>query len=237
MNSTTQALAFIMGLTGSLHCAGMCGPIMLILPFQHLNPKQRFIGILLYHLGRISVYVLLALLVHSFQMIVQAQTQQYVSVSIGLLLFVAGLLSLFPTKKLNFVLPWTNFVKSELSNFIGKPSLYSLTITGFLNGLLPCGLVYMALSASMTCQSTVEIISFMSLFGFGTMPMLLLFIWFKNRIPLQQLNNFRKLVPIVMTFFGLLFIVRGMNLGIPYLSPKIEIQSNGTPAIQCHKTD
>lgn len=236
MDGFSLSVAFLMGLTGSLHCAGMCGPIVLFMPFQHLQGFRKILGILAYHFGRIGVYVLLGLLLFSFKNLFSFQLQQYISLSVGIILFLAGIFSLFPNKATHIALPWTNFIKHQLGKLIGTASIPSLLLIGIFNGMLPCGMVYMALSAAISTSHTAfYAMSLMAFFGVGTMPMLLAFTLLKNKTSLQKSNRLRRLIPLLMTFFGLLFILRGLGLGIPYLSPKAVSAPNGIQGVECHK--
>lgn len=225
-----------MGLTGSLHCAGMCGPIIWIMPFQFMLGFRKWLSIFLYHFGRISVYALLALILHSFKGIFNPQVQQYVSISLGIMLLLAGILSFLPNHAVKINLPWTTFIKKHIGRFIGDPSPGALFVAGVLNGLLPCGLVYMALSAAVVSNSTGDAILAMYAFGIGTMPMLIGITVLKSKATFLRLSYARKLVPVVMFAFGCLFVLRGMNLGIPYLSPKVEVtQQHEVKSSCCHK--
>lgn len=224
-----------MGLTGSLHCAGMCGPIIWVMPFQVLSGWKKWLGIALYHIGRITVYALMAAILFSFKSLFQPQVQQYVSIILGAVLLLVGLASFFPTKFNVVNVPWTGFVRKKLGHFMGHPSLSSLLATGMLNGLLPCGLVYMALSATMAADTVGNAMVLMYAFGIGTAPMLVALTVLKDRTKLMHQMQFRRFVPVVMLLFGSLFILRGLNLGIPYLSPKVEMQQTAIKAECCHK--
>jgi sulfite exporter TauE/SafE len=241
MSVTTFSMAFLMGFTLSLHCAGMCGPIMMVLPFQMYNGIKRTLAILLYHTGRISVYASLAILLHSFRNLFDPKIQQYVSVGLGGLLLIFGMVSFFPIQNLQLKMPWSAIVKKELANFIGNPGLMEITMAGILNGLLPCGLVYVALSASITATTASQAALFMYVFGLGTMPILLAITllskssFLRNKLTFLRFNSIKKLVPALMFVFGCIFILRGLNLGIPYLSPKVEITAHSINSSCCHK--
>lgn len=237
MSISAIMLPFLMGLTGSLHCAGMCGPIIWIMPFQGLQPVKKWLAISLYHLGRISIYALLAIILHSFKSFFQPQVQQYVSIVLGALLLILGILSFLPGKQISIHLPWTQYMQAKLGKFITSPSIPSLFIAGMLNGLLPCGLVYMALSTSMVASSVIQSASIMYAFGLGTTPMLIVLTVFKSKVRMAGILKFRKMVPFAMFLFGVLFMLRGMNLGIPYLSPKVAIEQNEVKASCCHKPE
>lgn len=235
MSTLSISMALLMGFTGSLHCAGMCGPIVWVMPFQLLQGYKKWLGIVLYHLGRASVYALMGVILFSFREIFKPQVQQYVSMILGGTLLIAGIIAFFPNNKVQLALPWANFVKKQLGHFMGRPSLSSLIATGALNGMLPCGLVYMALSASLNTSSNAQAALFMYAFGLGTMPMLVALTVLKTRVSFLRFNHLKKMVPIMMFAFGFIFMLRGMNLGIPYLSPKVAVEHQEIKASCCHK--
>ena len=235
MGSVTITMALLMGLTGSLHCAGMCGPIIWIMPFHMVNGFKRWLSIGLYHFGRISVYALMGSVLHSFKAFFNPQWQQYISIGLGALFLLIGIVSFIPNKISAIKLPWTEFVKKQLGRFIGSPRPASLFFSGMLNGLLPCGLVYMALSMSMTANSLPQAIGLMYAFGLGTIPALVALTVLKSRATFLRTNHIRKMVPVVMFAFGCIFILRGMNLGIPYLSPSVAVEHATIKSSCCHK--
>lgn len=223
-----------MGLTGSLHCAGMCGPIVWIMPFQLLQGGKKLAGLLLYHFSRVSVYVLLAMVLYSFRSFFHPQWQQYISVALGGILLLLGVLYFLPNNAFRLTLPWTKWVQNKLSSVIGNPKLSMLAAAGFLNGLLPCGLVYMALSAALTAQTATHAAALIFVFGLGTMPMLFMLTFLRNRLATWRIFSVRKMVPVLMFVFGSLFVLRGMNLGIPYLSPKVAVEHQQIKSSCCH---
>jgi uncharacterized protein len=234
MENLSLTIALLMGLTGSLHCAGMCGPILLVMPFHLLEGAMRWWGIAVYHIGRVSTYVALGLVLYSFRSLFNPSVQHYVSSTMGLLLLLAGIYAFVPRSGIRFSPPWTVFVQNKLRLFIGSPKLTSLFVMGVLNGLLPCGLVYLALSAAVNSGSTAKLVAFMYCFGIGTMPMHIALVMFKNRV-LRFNIQIKKIAPVVIICLGGILVVRGMNLGIPYLSPKIEITQHGIKGSCCHK--
>lgn len=234
MDTATIIMALLMGFTGSLHCAGMCGPIVWVMPFQVFNGASRACAITLYHVGRISVYALMGVTLHSFRHLFQPAIQQYISVITGGAMLLIGILSFF-SDRVHIRMPWDAFIRKHLGNFIGKPRMGSILAAGILNGLLPCGLVYMALSASMMLTSAGQAAGMLYLFGLGTLPMLVSLTLLKTRIKLLPMAHFRKFVPLVVFFFGGLFVLRGLNLGIPYISPKVELAQGKIIHSCCHK--
>lgn len=225
--------ALLMGLTGSLHCAGMCGPIVLFMPFHGLAGIRKWLAIAVYHFGRISVYALMGLLLLSFKSAFHPQWQQRVSIIAGVLLLVIGLMS-FTGKKL-LPIPFLNSIYGLWGKLIAKPSEFTLFIAGLINGALPCGLVYMALSLSMAATDWVEVIGVLYTFGLGTLPMLVAVTLLGQKVRAFIKPTMLKLVPVTLFLFAGLFILRGMNLGIPFLSPKVSIENQEIKSSCCHK--
>lgn len=237
MESFSITMALLMGLTGSLHCAGMCGPIIWVMPFQMISGLRKWVGVSLYHFGRISIYALLGFMLHSFKSVFHPEVQQYVSIVLGALLLIVGVISFIPNSSVSIKLPWTDFIKKQLGRFIGNPGLGTLFVSGMLNGLLPCGLVYMALSMSITAHTPLQSVWLMYAFGLGTVPTLVALTVLKSKASFLRTNHLRKAVPVLMFFFGCLFILRGMNLGIPYISPEIVMEQETVKANCCHKPE
>lgn len=224
-----------MGLTGSAHCAGMCGPIALIMPFQAFGGWKKLAALGLYHFGRISVYAGMAVVLHSFRSLFQPAIQQYISIAMGIILLGAGILTFISQHNFHVSLPWDGYVKKQLGSVMGKPGLGAIAIAGILNGLLPCGLVYMALSASVALHTATQAAGMLYLFGLGTIPMLVSISLLKSKINLRSSLNVKKFAPVVVFALGCLFVIRGLNLGIPYLSPKVAVNQHGIMHSCCHK--
>ena len=228
--------ALLMGLAGSLHCAGMCGPIMLFLPFHQLKGGRKVLGIILYHVARVSVYAGMAFVLYSFRDLFDPRVQQYVSMTLGAVLLLAGLLSFLPlSSKLQIKMPWSGFVTRRLGNYMANPGLGAITASGALNGLLPCGLVYMALSATLALPTAQHAVGFTYFFGLGTMPMLIGITFFRNWIVVRKGLSMKRFTPAIVFIFGCIFFVRGLNLGIPYLSPKTQVSHGVIHSCCCHK--
>ncbi len=228
---------FIIGISGSLHCVAMCGPLVLVVPTSTKGLKKTVPDILIYHVGRIGFYALLGLIgglvgVSLFLFI----PLQWISISIGILMLIMAWFSI------GNILPFqhsiTGFVSRKLSVLYRKlkddPNKGLLLGTGFLNGMLPCGLVYFGLLNAIATATTVGSVLCMIAFGLGTLPSLFFFSLYTNTI--KKRLSFQKAIPYFLSIAALLIILRGMNLGIPYISPKIEvIQNNGhsQPKMEC----
>jgi sulfite exporter TauE/SafE len=97
----------------------------------------------------------------------------------------------------------------------------SFFLIGVLNGLLPCGFVYVALIASLAMQSALQGALFMTLFGLGTFPMMFAISMLGQMINLKFRQQVSRFVPVFAILFACFFILRGLNLGIPFVSPQI----------------
>lgn len=229
--------AFIFGLLGSFHCVGMCGPIAFLLPVDRENELKKFFQVFLYHLGRISSYAIIGLLFgllgKSFSLF---GLQQQLSILVGVLMILAMII---PYKKLNKyngskpMFKLVSRVKSSLGKQLKKKTADTFFTIGFLNGFLPCGLVYMAVFAAIASANALQGSLYMALFGAGTIPLMTTAIYFGNFISVNVRSKIRKTVPAFVIIIGLLFILRGMGLGIPYLSPT-EIEPEITASHSCH---
>jgi sulfite exporter TauE/SafE len=215
--------AFFFGLISSLHCIGMCGPIAMMLPVSRNNPPKKVVQIITYHLGRLSAYALIGflfgLLGKGFFM---AGIQQKLSVFIGLAMIIIILIPEKIFSRYNFSKPVyliISKIKTTLGSQFKNSSYQSLFTIGILNGFLPCGLVYVALFGAIAMQSAGLGILYMILFGLGTVPMMSSVVYVNSFITVPFRNKIQKIIPYAAILIGILFIFRGLGLGIPYVSP------------------
>src|ERR1039457_6682902 len=166
-------IAFALGLLGSLHCAAMCGPLMLALPVARGGTGRFVAGRIIYQLGRVMTYCLLGVVAGLVgQSIFLAGLQRWLSIALG----VAILLGFLVSKKISVSAPVVRLVarlKSAMSGQLRQRSLRSLVLLGMLNGLLPCGLVYVALAGAVARSTLHAAIFYMACFGLGTLPTML----------------------------------------------------------------
>ena len=215
--------AFLFGLISSFHCIGMCGPIAMMLPVDRNNPTKKVTQIITYHLGRLSAYgsigLLFGLLGRGFFL---AGIQQQLSIFIGVAMI---LIILIPEKvfaNYNFSKPIFRVIskiKQTLGSHFKNKSYKSLFIIGLLNGFLPCGMVYVALFGAIAMQSASLGVLYMVLFGLGTVPMMSSVVYINSYLTVGLRNKIQKVIPYIGIVIGVLFILRGLGLGIPYVSP------------------
>lgn len=215
--------ALLFGLFGSFHCIGMCGPIAFVLPIDRTSRFKSVLQTVLYHLGRIFSYSLIGalfgLLGKGFYFF---GLQQQLSIVVGLIMILSiAVPRLFSKMSIaRPVLKFTNKIKSSLGSSLKKKENSTFFTIGFLNGLLPCGLVYMAMIASLTSRSVFEGITYMALFGLGTVPLMSAVVLLGNITSYVNRRKIQKLIPVVVVVIGIFFVLRGLGLGIPYVSPK-----------------
>ncbi|MEI6576159.1 MAG: sulfite exporter TauE/SafE family protein [Bacteroidota bacterium] len=217
--------AFIIGLMGSFHCLGMCGPLALALPLKEGDRNTRLISSFLYNSGRILTYgmmgVVFGILGRGFFL---GGIQQWVSITLGSLMVLSVIFPIF-FKRLSLekmTAKMLGSIKLVFARLFGIRTYRSLLAIGLLNGLLPCGLVYIGLAGAVVSHSPWNGFIFMIVFGLGTFPMMFFIPVIGNIISLKFRKKMSRLLPVFILVIGLLFIVRGMNLGIPYVSPAFD---------------
>jgi uncharacterized protein len=229
--------ALLFGLISSLHCIGMCGPIALMLPVDRNNPTKKATQIITYHFGRLTAYatigLVFGLLGKGFYL---AGIQQQLSIFIG---FAMILFLIIPEKKLapyNFskpVLKVITAIKQSLGQQFKNKSYHSFFTIGLLNGFLPCGMVYVALFGAIAMQNMLYGALYMFVFGLGTIPLMSSIVYIQSFLTIAIRSKIQKCIPYVGIFIGILFILRGLGLGIPYISPNnISLYVQATP--NCH---
>ena len=230
MNGAILAGLFF-GFLGSLHCVGMCGPLLLALPLEN---KNKTLGLGFYHLGRIVCYGILGALLSVLGVSLRySGLHEFLSISVGVLMLI-GLVLFY----LNITLfknsigkTWVlTQMKTYWKKFFEKKSIYFLSIIGFLNSLLPCGFVYIALSFSLLFIEPINSFTYMIFFGIGTVPALIGVSFFSKFISTKWRQKVQILVPIGTVIVSILLILRGLSLDIPYISPVLK----GIGCSACH---
>jgi uncharacterized protein len=228
--------SFLLGLFGSFHCIGMCGSIVLSLPYN--NASSQSLSVLQYNLGRILAYAVLGLIFGVFgKGLIISGVQQWVSVLAGILLII----SVFIPKLIG--IKWVIFkplqffyskLKKKLSYLFKSQSKFRLLGIGFLNGFLPCGLVYIALVGALLSNSVIDAVLTMLMFGLGTSPSLIILMYSSKMISVNLKQKITKFIPVFIVLLGLIFLLRGLGLGIPYISPDHEVLKPEITQESCH---
>lgn len=220
------AAALLLGLLGSVHCIGMCGPIALALPLQREKTKSLLTGISIYNFGRALTYAILGALSGLAGSAVKwAGGQQTLSIAAGALILLTLLANFFGKRmQISPLTKGFSAVRNALGKLFKRNRPDALLFIGMLNGLLPCGLVYAALAGAAATGNILNGALFMFVFGLGTIPVLFSLSFAGTKISFSMREKMRKAVPVFVGIMALLLIIRGLGLGIPYVSPSY---SNG----------
>lgn len=239
--------SFLLGLASSFHCIGMCGPIAMALPLDRSSVGTQIGGLLSYNFGRLYVYGMLGLVFGSIGFSFHLyRIFQILSIVLGglfiLLAWRKSLVKYFEWKNS----PVYSFVIKKMGYLLQRKSNSSLLLLGILNGILPCGLIFIALANSLLASNFWWSAAAMLTFGLGTVPGMFSVGFFAHRITKDYQAKAKVLYPVLMTIIGAMIILRGSNLGIPYVSPKIEMVAQNVGAgekqvnklvINCHKPE
>lgn len=215
---------FIIGFVGSLHCIGMCGPLTLMM----MGSRRTFSSFVLYHAGRIMVYVLLGLILgiigHSIQLM---ELQKVITIVLG-----AALILLYGIPKFrNRLESW--YYNSWFNKQIRKVLSRQLSIkkrwmlSGAANGFLPCGLTYVAAAGAIVLPSYTEAALFMIVFGLGTIPALALF----TITGASLATRFKRFIPntisLIAILSGSLLLLRGLLMTLPDFNQLVQSNAAG----------
>jgi len=226
MEMTFIISAIGLGFASGFHCIGMCGPIALSMGLTKNQKSNFYLQNITYQFGRLLTYsflgAVLGIIGQSFEF---AGFQNYLTIFVGILLIRMAIFS-FGGKdfasKIPFISKGLLRVKMQLGKILQRPDSKSRFATGILNGFLPCGMVYMALTASLAAGGIWQSSLFMFLFGLGTFPFMFAVVFLGNFITTNFRIKILSIVPVMMILLGGLFVLRGLELGIPYISPKSE---------------
>ncbi len=232
--------ALALGFLGSFHCIGMCGPIAMALP-QRENSSIYYKAFqsLSYNLGRVITYGFLGLLLGALgKGLFLGGLQQVVSITTGVLIVLIVLFPVILPRSIKqasfFQFTWFRKIFSTL---IQSKNHLAFLFLGVINGFLPCGFVYIGLSAALLTGDPINASLFMMAFGLGTIPALFTLSLMGSFISLNFRNKIKKAIPVFSILVGVILILRGMNLGIPYISPMIEQHAHETKVDCCEKPE
>lgn len=217
-------LAFITGLFGSLHCLGMCGPIALALPLGGNSSLGGLLpGRLSYNAGRLISYMAIGVILGLLgNMLAIAGMQQYLSIISGVILIIIAIFGFMGWASNSSIV--NKWIAKMFKGRFASADVSSMFIIGVLNGFLPCGLVYMAATMALTEANALDAAWFMLFFGLGTFPLMLLVSMSPALLSAKRRMRIKNLSPYIALVMGVLFVLRGSNLNIKYISPKIDHQ-------------
>jgi sulfite exporter TauE/SafE len=215
--------ALLLGLGGSLHCVGMCGPLMFGTLLKKNGQGFRINDFLLYHTGRISVYAIWGLMFGLIGTSVKwFGIQQNISLSLGIaILAVLLLVKLFPGAEkaiADTILP--RFIRAQLIPYLHARFRTSSLMAGLLNGILPCGLVYVAIAGATASQDPLKGAGFMVFFGIGTLPLLAALLLLGKGLQTRVRHLMIQWYPLLIGCMAVMMILRGLDKGT-LLSPSL----------------
>lgn len=225
--------AFLFGLAGSFHCVGMCAPVMLSVPMDLTTKIAIFIDSAIYNLGRITTYGMIGMFFSFIGMTAHGFCgQQYLSISVGVLILILyfGL-----GKKASFLEKFilVRWLKSCFSKLLQTYSFKSLFFAGILTGFLPCGLVYAAAAGAILGGTIERGMIYMISFGLGTLPVMFV-VSVSRRVFKDKIRYlFKNITPYAVIMLSAMMIIRGLGLGIPYLSPVAETLDTHQISVEC----
>lgn len=231
----------VLGLTSNLHCIGMCGPIALAIPVNRTNNWTILVGVLSYNFGRILTYATLGAFIGAIGFSIElVGIMQWISIIAGI-----GMILYAWRKWLTLKIPFSigvaglnGFISKNKGKIMASDSVFKLVILGLLNGLLPCGMVYIALMNALLGGNPLNSSLAMAFFGLGTLPALVFVGFYGNQISIALRQRISKFVPYLLTLVGLLMLLRGLNLNIPMISPAVKVkkaieQSKPSVEVKC----
>ena len=236
MNTVVLSSGLLLGLAGSLHCLGMCGPLSWALPIRHLPKSQQTGWLLIYQLGRIFTYGILGLIVGSMGTVLDLTGfQQTISIALGASILFFGTIIMAPHWTSNWkpITIFHNHLNQLIQRNWKRPlNPFRMFLLGSLNGWLPCGMVYLALFTGLTLPKITDAWWLMTAFGIGTIPAMMGISMGGQWVGREIRVRLRRVIPMMVSVVGLLLILRGLNLGIPYVSPDLPTGNLNDP-IEC----
>lgn len=222
-----------MGLIGSTHCIGMCGPLAMALPVNTKSKWEKLFLALTYNLGRVTTYTLLGAGIGAGSaFVIPAAWQSSFSISVGILMLLSAVvIFVLQRKKAIQILPdkWIKKVSQLIASRMQSGRNIDVFFIGFLNGLLPCALVYAALVTAFASGSVMNSMVFMMFFGFGTLPAMWGILFFSQWITQGIRQRLNSIFPFMYALMGILLIARGLQ------APAGPIPQDHKPALFCTK--
>ncbi len=233
MFNALPLLALTMGLTSSFHCIGMCGPIALSLPSHKGSKLKQFTALLTYNVGRALTYAALGALLGSVgSALAWAGYLRYFSILAGVFMLAYVLWSKRLETFIRLPLFWRQtiqVIKKSMTKLLQSRRSVGFLLLGILNGLLPCGMVYLALISSLATGSMLSGAIYMFVFGLGTLPAMMAVGFFKQLFTPHFRTRIHQATPILISIAGIWLIARGLMIEIP-----TQTTGSGSDITVCH---
>ncbi len=226
-------VAFTLGLFGSIHCVGMCGPLAFsLLPGineRSLHAVKKAVG---YNFGRVFSYSTLGFITGMFGGALNfSGLQKPLGIAVGVFLILLFLFSLDIEKFLfkspiysKFFSNYSSFFSNQFKGLIRQNSFF----IGILNGFIPCGLVYLALAGALSSGNAFKGAQFMMFFGLGTFPAMFALLTSVSFLDFKRKIQFKRILSVLQLFVGIFIIYRAINTNIPLDLSLIQSMINPT---------
>ena len=227
--------ALLLGVISSFHCVGMCGPLALALPVSHLTRSKQILSVVLYNSGRVITYGTLGLLFGiAGRKLYLAGLQQWFSIIAGSIMLALAIHYFIRKRPVHPSLMngFNQVVQKVMLACLQSKHIGAYLFLGMANGLLPCGMVYLAIAGALSTTEIFDSVLFMTVAGMGTFPAMMLVGVLGLRADISFRQRIKRAMPMVISLVAVLLILRGMNLGIPYISP--HLANNTTAEVSCH---
>lgn len=201
--------AIITGLIGSVHCMGMCGPLICVMPIAKNNASAKISGLVLYNLGRVLSYALLGVAVAGMGAAVSLFAGAWFGYIGGTFLIALGLYTFIRKKRTELKMP--SSVRKWMGKLLKVRSTYTLPVLGMLNGIIPCGAVYTALAGSAVLANPVDGALYMLLFGVATWPAVFSSYYLTNKLVLFLKGYYRSLTSVFLIVMGVVLFYRSSH--------------------------
>lgn len=200
--------AIVLGLAGSLHCAGMCSPLAMAVTAR----KPFVINKVIYNTGRIFTYGLLGVLAAVFGGLFSLTAYQGVlSFTMGAVFLLMGVGAITGVN-IPYLRGGLNKLTLALKKLFGfwlqKKQAGSIFVMGMLNGLLPCGLTYMALTYCFILPTATDGFIFMLMFGLGTWPVMIGLSWLMSLGFTRLTQHYQRIAMFAFAAVGIWLMVR-----------------------------
>ncbi|MCR6572116.1 sulfite exporter TauE/SafE family protein [Campylobacter insulaenigrae] len=200
------------------HCYGMCGGF--ILAYNQLTNQIKlpyFVLIFSYHISRITAYMFLGMFFGYF-----GSLFSFSEFAKGIMFFCIGVFTIFLAfalifrGKLLFFLEhsfiFDYFIKKSIKKILHYKSLKGTILLGFLNGFVPCGLVYFYIAFGITSQNMLDAAFIMLLFGLSTLPSMIFLAYF-SKILSEKFQKISTLISyMLILLYGIYFTYTGFML-------------------------
>lgn len=211
--------SFAIGLLGSLHCVGMCGGLVTAMGMTRATTWWP--GVIAYQIGRVTTYTALGFIVGLIGSLLNSGWINGIQNSISI---VAGVIIILLALHIGGWLPdpFSRLSRriiaiTGFSRFINAAATTDNTApwysAGLINGLLPCGLVYAAISLSLTATTVGQGVAGMLLFGLGTVPAMLAVPALMRAVTPAARGRILKTGSVLLIIVGAITLLRGTALG------------------------